>query len=204
MKMALNLIGLMMAVSLPLLAQADLRDDMMDPELTLIEIVDNELDKDRAIDAIVEDMIDVEPDQSTAIVAAAIQADPENLDLILSTAINSGANSWEIAGAAILAAEAEEKLRSVQFIVETAVALDPDSTVAIVESAARASVFDYNTIAGIEEKKSRERERPRGYGSVARMEEVPGPFHVETVDPGATLGKSLTRRKTLQSLRTPR
>lgn len=186
---------------------ADLRKDMADPKLTLLEIAENELDKDRAIEVIVQDMIDIEPTQTTAIVAAAIQADSDSLDAIFTVAIDSDANSAEVVGAAILAAEAESSLKQVQYIVETAVALDPDNTRAILESAGRVSEFDVNTIAGIKEKKyvaPAPKRIPRQYDRVFVMEELPGPIPARIVDPGATMGESLGRGKPLRSLRSPR
>lgn len=198
---------LSLVMLLPGCLLADLREDMEDPQLTLLAIAENELDKDRSIEVIVQDMIDIEPTQTTAIVAAAIQAASESIDSIFSVAIESDANSAEIVGAAILAAEAESSLKQVQYIVETAVALDPDNTRAILESAGRVSEFDVNTIAGIEEKKyvaPAPKRIPREYDRVFVMEDIPGPIPAKIVDPGATLGKSLRRGKPLRSLRTPR
>jgi len=133
---------------------------------------------------------------------------PDDLDKVLSTAIESGVRSWETVGAAILALNARSKLRSVKYIVESGIGLDPENSRRIIETAARVSDFDFNTIAGIEEKDKRDSRPPRSayMGTVAagEMEQVPGPHAASVVQPRSTMDKNYRGRLRISSLRTPR
>ena len=190
-------------------AYANLRDDMKNNEMTLIEITRAAYRRSGDIKQVVLDMIEIEPEQSTAIIAAALETDPDSLDQIIEMAIDADVRSWETAGAAILALGAEDELSTVKYVTEITIALDPDNSRRIIETAARVSEFDFETIAGIEKSGRTQPSRyaavsSRGTSASDEMEEVPGPKEVEIVDLRSTLNPGYMERTRLRSLKSPR
>ena len=77
-----------LALSLP--AFADIKSDMADDSMTLVQVVQSAQQDGMAIDAIVAKMIAADPAQSSAIIASAIVLAPELAEQIVAAAIGAG------------------------------------------------------------------------------------------------------------------
>lgn len=95
--------ALFVLAMIPLVATADIESDMQNSELSLAQVVQNALDEGMAMDEVVARMIDVDPDQSNAIIAAAIVVEPGSYDSVIQAAINAGVNASDVMQVAVAA-----------------------------------------------------------------------------------------------------
>lgn len=97
--------ALFVLAMIPLVATADIRSDMQNSELSLAQVVQNALDEGMAIDAIVAEMIEVDPSQSNAIIATAMVVQPESYESVISAAINAGVDPSNVLEVALAASD---------------------------------------------------------------------------------------------------
>ncbi len=111
---------LFIVAMLPIIANADIRSDMQDSELSLVQVVQNALDEGMPIDAIVAEMIDVSPEQSNSIVATAMILRAEAFESIILAAITGGAEPTEVVRVALAASDGENERAIVRAVTRAA------------------------------------------------------------------------------------
>lgn len=120
---------------LPASLQADIKADMTNAELSLMQVVENALNEGQTIENVIAQMIAIDPSQAQSAIAAAIQADPDEIEVIVRAAILAGIDSATVVSVAINANGGERSERIIAAAVNASAA---NQHAAIVQAAVEA------------------------------------------------------------------
>ena len=124
---------LILSLFIPFTVNAGIAEDMNNPRLSLVSVMQNAVSSGMSVADAVTAMIKAEPSQSNAIVATAMVVAPDQYQAIVSAAIAAGAKPENVVAAAIIAADGE----NADQIIAAAVRAAPGSKDAIVTASAR-------------------------------------------------------------------
>jgi len=113
---------LLVLAIIPLSTQASISSDMVNPNYTLVEVVQHGLQDGKAMDNIVAEMIKADMDQSSASIATALIVSPGDYEKIILASIGEGVSCSDVVAIALVATD---EAMSEQ-VVEAAIRACPD------------------------------------------------------------------------------